>query len=135
MDEKIEAVQSMQDYIASHFREDINLADLALAEHYSPWYAARLFKLLTGYSPADYNRRMKLSESALRLRDESVKVIDVAFDAGFASADGYQRAFKREFGCNPKEYAINPVPLVIFMAYGVKFRAQWKEKAENMGRN
>jgi len=43
--------------------------------------------------------------------------------------DGYQRAFRREFGCNPKEYALRPVPLPLFTAYGVKFReARRKEK-------
>jgi len=43
--------------------------------------------------------------------------------------DGYQRAFRREFGCNPKEYALRPVPLPLFTAYGVKFReAKRKEK-------
>ena len=41
----------------------------------------------------------------------SRKIIDVAFACGFESVDGYQRAFLREFGCNPKEYALNPVPL------------------------
>ncbi len=41
---------------------------------------------------------------------------------GFGSADGYQRAFAREFGCNPKEYAINPIPIYLFTPYGIKSR-------------
>ena len=48
--------------------------------------------------------------------------IYVAFDFGFGSVDGYQRAFRKEFGCNPKEYAANPIPLHLFTPYGVKFR-------------
>lgn len=127
MKEQIEAVQRMQDYIESHWQESITLADLSKASHFSPWYSARLFRKLTGLSPADYIRRYKLSRSALRLRDEDCKVIDVAFDLGFGSVDGYQRAFHREFGCNPREYAAHPVPLYLMTPYGVKHRFTEKE--------
>lgn len=129
MDQKTLAVQRMQDYIEAHLAEPITPAQLAEAARYSPWYAARIFRELTGLAPADYLRRLRLSKSALRLRDEKLRVIDAAYDLGFESVDGYQRAFRREFGCNPKEYALRPVPLPLFTAYGVKFReARRKEK-------
>ena len=40
----------------------------------------------------------------------------------------------REFGCNPKEYAKNPVPITLFIPYGVKFRDLRKDecKMENI---
>lgn len=132
MNDKILAVQRMQDYIAAHLGEPITLADLAVAARFSPWYAARIFKELTGLPPADYIRRLRLARSALRLRDERVRVIDVAGALGFESVDGYQRAFLREFGCNPKEYARHPVPLPLFTAYGVKFRQFWKKERNSM---
>lgn len=127
MKEQVEAVQRMQDYIKEHLNETITLADLSRASYFSPWYSARLFKELTGFSPADYIRRLKLSKSALRLRDQSCRIIDVAFDLGFGSVDGYQRAFFREFGCNPHEYACNPVPLHLFTPYGVKYKTPKRE--------
>ncbi|MCI2047533.1 MAG: AraC family transcriptional regulator [Faecalibacterium sp.] len=132
MNDKTLAVQRMQDYIACHLAETVTLAELAEAARFSPWYAARIFKELTGFAPADYIRRLRLSKSALRLRDEQVKVIDVAESLGFESVDGYQRAFLREFGRNPKEYALHPVPLPLFTAYGVKFRELWKKECTNM---
>lgn len=46
---------------------------------------------------------------------------------GFGSVDGYQRAFLREFGCNPREYAAHPVPLYLMTPYGVKYRFTEKE--------
>ncbi|GLC31719.1 helix-turn-helix transcriptional regulator [Clostridium omnivorum] len=127
MTEKVEAVQRMQNYIEAHLTERITLTDLSEAAFFSPWYSARLFKEMTGLAPADYIRRLKLSKSALRLRDETCRIIDVAYDMGFRSVDSYQRAFFREFGCNPKEYALNPIPLSLFTPYGVKFRELWKE--------
>ncbi len=94
---------------------------------FSPWYAYRLFKEYTNFTPADYIRRLKLSRSALCLRDLECKVIDVAFNLGFQSVDGYQRAFLREFGCNPSEYAKSPIPLPLFIPYGVIYNEIRKE--------
>ena len=128
MDEQILAVQRMQDYIEARLFEPITLAQLSQVSLYSPWYSYRLFKQQTGLTPADYIRRLRLSRSALRLRDKGGKIIDAALESGFGSVDGYQRAFYREFGCNPHEYAENPVPICLFIPYGVKFREIGKEQ-------
>ena len=114
MTEQILAVQRMQEYIEIHMDEAITTADLARVSRFSPWHSYRLFHQHTGLTPADYIRRLRLSQSALRLKRENCRVIDVAYDLGFGSVDGYQRAFLREFGCNPKEYAMRPVPLALF---------------------
>ena len=127
MDEHIEAVQRMQDYIETNLDTNITMADLANVSKYSPWYSYRLFVDLLHMTPAVYIRRLRLSKSALRLRDEKVKIIDVAFDYGFESVDGYQRAFYKEFGCNPYEYSMRPTPIYLFKPYGIKY-ANRKEK-------
>lgn len=127
MKEQVLAVQRMQEYIEKHLTEEITLTDLARKSLYSPWYSYRLFKAYTGLTPSDYIRRLRLSKSAMRLKSESAKICDIAYDMGFGSVDGYQRAFMREFGCNPKEYAQNPVPITLFVPYGVKFRELRKE--------
>ena len=130
--ERVLAVQRMQDYIAEHLKEEITLADLARVSFYSPWYSYRLFKEWTNLTPADYIRRFRLSRSAFKLRDESCRIVDAAFELGFGSVDGYQRAFFKEFGCNPGEYAKKPVPLYLFTPYGVKYREMRKE-SQTMG--
>lgn len=71
---------------------------------------------------------MVLSKSALKLRDEACEIIDIAMEMGFGSVDGYQRAFFREFGCNPHKYVTSPIPLYLFTSYGVKYSAKRKEK-------
>ncbi len=133
MREQIEAVQRMQDYISEHLREEITPAGLARAAGYSPWHARRLFSLYTGLMPGQYVRKLRLSRSALKLRDERVRIADVAFEMGFGSVDGYQRAFRREFGCNPGEYAAHPTPIGLFMPGGVQYgRDEGGEVMENL---
>ena len=125
---KTDAVQAMQEYIKRHLDETITLADLAGVSFYSPWYSHRIFVEALHVTPADYIRRFRLSQSALKLRDEQMKVADVAFALGFGSVDGYQRAFLREFGKNPGDYAKNPIPLPLFTPYEIKFQISRKEK-------
>ena len=127
MKEQALAVQRMQDYIEANLDQEIAMADLAKASLFSPWYSYRLFKAYTGITPTEYIRRLRLSKSALKLKSGDCRIIDVAFELGFGSVDGYQRAFYREFGCNPSEYAKEPVPITLFIPYGVKFRELRKE--------
>lgn len=135
MNKKAEAVRRMQKYIDGHLEETISPADLAAASLYSPWYARRLFEQYTGMSPARYIRRLKLSKSALRLRDENCRVLDAALDYGFGSVDGYQRAFYNEFGINPKEYARDPVPICLFIPYPVESNGTERKKDMDTVRN
>ena len=127
MKEQILAVQRMQDYIEAHLEEEITPADLAGASMFSPWHSYRLFRQYTGCTPSEYLRRLRLSKSALELKRGTLRVTDAAFALGFGSVDGYQRAFLKEFGCNPGEYARNPVPIPLFIPYGVKFRELRRE--------
>ena len=117
MDHQIQAVRVMQDYIRSHINEDISIDTIAKEISYSESYARKIFIKHLGMTPAVYIRRLKLSKSALKLRDENCQILDLAMKMGFGSADGYQRAFRREFGCNPKEYSNSPVPIWLFTPY------------------
>ena len=55
MQEQIEAVQRMQEYIEKHLRENISFADVTKASLFSPWHARRLF--------LEYTGRLSISES------------------------------------------------------------------------
>ena len=127
MKEQILAVQRMQEYIEAHLDGELTLSELARVSLFSPWHSYRLFRQYTGLTPTEYIRRLRLSESARQLKLGNTRVIDAAYDWGFGSVDGYQRAFLREFGCNPGEYARTKVPIPLFIPYGVKFRELRKE--------
>ena len=130
MKEQTLAVQRMQDYIETHLETEITLSDLARVSLFSPWHSYRLFRACLGMTPAEYVRRLRLSRSAVRLKQENCRIIDVAFELGFGSVDGYTRAFHREFCCNPSTYARHPVPIPLFIPYGAKFRELRKDEID-----
>lgn len=128
--DKFEAVSKMQEYIDKHYKKNITMKDLSKVSLYSPWYSYRIFIELTSYTPSDYIRRLRLSKSALELRDKNVKIIDIAYKYDYDSVDGYQRAFLKEFNMNPYEYSKNPVPICLFVPYKIikkKGRNKMKE--------
>lgn len=113
--EQINAVQNMQNYIDQHLSEPITLSDLSQCAGYSPFHCTRIFKEHVGKSPFEYIRALRLTQAALRLRDEKVKVLDVALDFVFDTQEGFTRAFSREFGITPYKYSQSPPPIRLFM--------------------
>jgi AraC-like DNA-binding protein len=110
----------MQDFIEGHMTEPISLHMLAQAAGYSPWHAARIFKEMTGKTPFDYIRTLRLSRAAAKLRDEKTRIIDVALDFVFESHEGFTRAFSKEFGMSPRAYATQKPPVRLFMPEHVR---------------
>lgn len=133
---KIKTVGKMQEFIEKHISEQISLHMLANEAGYSPWYTARIFKEITGKAPFEYIRLMRLTKAAERLRDENMRVIDVAFDFVFDSHEGFTRAFSREFGITPKKYCKTKPEIKLFIPekiHGYYLRIQRGE--DNMSNN
>ena len=131
--EKVKAVQHMQEYIEKHLNEPITLHMLASAASYSPWHSTRIFKELTGKTPFEYIRALRLSRAAVRLRDKDVRIIDIAFDFVFDSHEGFTRAFSKQFGMTPKYYCKceSPPVLKLFMPNSVRGYYLTLQKGEN----
>jgi AraC family transcriptional regulator len=113
--ENINAVQRMQAFIDANINRPITLHMLASAAGYSPWHAAKIFKTLTGKSPFEYIRTLRLSRAAVRLRDEDVKIVDVAFDFVFDSHEGFTRAFSKQFGLTPHKFSKDKPKVKLFI--------------------
>ena len=121
-EEKISAVRRMQEYIMAHYQEEVTLPDLAKAAMYSPWHALRAFAELTGKTPFDYLRAVRLSAAAKQLRDTNMSVLDVALASAFGSHEGFTKAFSREFAISPQRYRKEAPPIPLFSYYPVRNR-------------
>jgi AraC-like DNA-binding protein len=84
--------------------EAVRLEDLAREARLSPYHFLRTFERLTGLTPHQYVRRMRLREAATRLLRDRMKILDVALDSGFGDISNFNRAFRNEFGASPRAY-------------------------------
>ena len=96
-------VQSI-DYIMRHLDEEISIEDVAKESHFSKYYFSRVFKAETGESIYSFIKRLKMEQSALRLKIEKDKTItDVGVDYGY-SPSNYSSAFKKHHNISPVEF-------------------------------
>ena len=129
--DKVNAVSLMQKLIVENLG-DVTLDSLSAAAGYSKYYAVRLFKELTGYSPGEYIRALRLTKAAEELRDGNGKIIDAALSHGFDSHDGFTRAFTRLFGLTPHRYSRESPPVRYFIHYPVTSYYHLKDGEKTM---
>jgi len=77
---------------------------LARESRLSPFHFLRTFERLTGLTPHQYILRTRLRRAAVRLLADSEKILDIALDCGFGDVSNFNRAFRAEFGMNPRAY-------------------------------
>jgi AraC family transcriptional regulator len=80
----------------------LRLGHLAREADLSPYHFLRTFRSLTGITPHQYVMRTRLREAAARLATRTERVLDVALDCGFDDVSNFNRAFRAEFGVNPR---------------------------------
>jgi len=77
------------------------LADSMNMSH-STFY--RKVKMLTGYSPVDYVKKMKLRKSAELLASGKYSISDIIYMTGFNTPSNFRESFKAEYGMSPSQY-------------------------------
>ncbi|MCQ2010933.1 MAG: AraC family transcriptional regulator [Sporolactobacillus sp.] len=90
------------DYIESHLTESIDYKEAAKRACCSEYHFKRMFSFLAGVPLSEYIRRRRLTLAAFELKDNR-KVIDVAVNYGYNSADAFTRAFQALHGITPSE--------------------------------
>ncbi len=103
--ENRELIARAVDYAMAHaVDEDITVQTVAEHAGFSIDYFNRLFLSHTGFTVMAYvsYRRLKNAVQLLRTTDKSV--LDIAFEVGYSSHEGFTKAFKKEYGMTPSEY-------------------------------
>jgi len=112
--EWVEAVSEAIEYIENNITEDISVGDVAKHVSISTFYFQKGFRLLCGYTVAEYIRNRRLALAAGELAAGSAKVIDVAMKYGYDSPDSFTKAFSRFHGVTPKEVQRNETMIKSF---------------------
>ena len=95
------------EYIEKNLTTEIDLSACANACGYSKYHFLRVFKEVSGMTPADYIRKRRLSEIAKRILKSDDYISEIAFAYGFNSKENFTRAFKDEFRILPTEYRLS----------------------------
>ncbi|WP_241474935.1 AraC family transcriptional regulator [Priestia flexa] len=106
-------------YIEENLTNDIDFKEVAKLALCSEYHFKRMFSFLAGITLAEYIRRRRLTLAAFELKNNNMKVIDVAIKYGYNSPDSFTRAFQNLHGLTPSEakkngYSLKAYPKMTF---------------------
>ena len=62
-------------------------------------------KSITGLSPVDFIKQMRIKKALKLMEDTSLSITDIAYKVGFSDPKYFSRCFKAEMGMTPTQYA------------------------------
>lgn len=86
---------------------ELTVASLAAGAGTSPKQLYRRLKALTGSTPVDYIRTIRIKRAAIMLSQGRFTVQEVMYSVGFSDHSYFARCFRAEFGCTPSQFLKN----------------------------
>ncbi|WP_158823739.1 AraC family transcriptional regulator [Granulicella sp. S156] len=94
----IQAIHTLRDKLSV----TIHVTDLALAANMSPATFHRQFKSVTGMTPIQYQKQLRLHEARRLMIFRNATVESAAHDVGYVSVSQFSREYTRMFGTSPR---------------------------------
>ncbi|MBV9699082.1 MAG: helix-turn-helix domain-containing protein [Candidatus Eremiobacteraeota bacterium] len=109
LDRRVRAVRTCIAYMREHVDDTITLLDLSRVSKMRSRSLINAFAAVTGFSPMDYLRRLRLNgvRDALRRGNKQTRIIDVAADWGFWHMGHFTRCYRALFGEAPSRTLSN----------------------------
>ncbi|WP_223830048.1 helix-turn-helix domain-containing protein [Paenibacillus arenilitoris] len=96
--------QIMRSYLLEHYREPVEIEQLARLIHRSPNYATALFKEVYGQSPIRYMHQLRVMEACNLLLHSDMTVTSIAQYLGYYDTSYFFRMFKKHSGMSPTDF-------------------------------
>lgn len=95
--------------VESHFTDsDFNLDCLAAEAKLSKSTMNRKLKAMTGLTPMDFVKNIRLRSACRLLRQADMTVSEVAYAVGFNDPKYFAKCFKEEYGQTPRQFQDRP---------------------------
>lgn len=98
------------DYISQHLDDVLTLEMMSHVAAFSKYHFHRVFQAYTGTSVTKFIQLSRLKRASFRLAfEKDQRIIDIALEAHFDSAEAFSRAFKRTFNQTPSAFRAAPL--------------------------
>ncbi|MCK0148032.1 AraC family transcriptional regulator [Arenibacter sp. F26102] len=94
-------------YIMTNFQRQIRIEELLEITNMSNTTFFKTFKKTTQMSFKSYLISLRIGYSCRLLTDESLNITQIAYESGFENISNFNRQFKKEKSCTPREYRKN----------------------------
>lgn len=96
--------EEMACFIAQNYTESLTAEMIGQHVHLHPNYAMVLFQQTFGTTLTKYVTEHRLTHAQRLLVTTREPIVDIAFNSGFGSLSRFNEAFRKSFGCTPREY-------------------------------
>lgn len=103
-DHRDEDIREIQNYIESHFHEQIKVNELADKVAISRRSFERRFKRATGNTVIRYLQRVKVEAAKRSFESSRKNISEVMYDVGYNDTKAFRNVFKKITGLTPVEY-------------------------------
>ena len=90
-------------WLRQHFREKVSMGQLAELAHMSPSSFRQHFSNVTGLSPLQYQKQLRLQEARSLIHNQNCPASSAAIEVGYESASQFSREYRRFFGVPPSK--------------------------------
>lgn len=90
--------------LRSRFRSPLSVSDLANEAGMSSSSFHQHFKSVTGTTPLQYQKDLRLIEARTTLLEKGQSVSGAAYAVGYESPTHFSRDYSRKFGCSPRHH-------------------------------
>ncbi len=123
-------LQRLLNYIDQHYEESLPLSWAADWMGFSESYLSRLFKQYTGVHYVSYLQMVRVEQAIQLLHDPSRRMVDIAYDCGFANIRTFNRVFKQLTSYSPVDFRSQKNFEEYTFSLGTR-RASQEERVEN----
>jgi len=95
-------------WLRNNFRQPMRIDDLARRAGMSASGFHQWFRGITGMSPLQYQKQLRLQEARSMLRNERLDIASVSRRVGYESSSQFSREYSRLFGNPPSKALQNP---------------------------
>ena len=110
-----ECLKKAIDYMEENLLNNISAEEVSAEVYMSSFYLQKGFKIMTGYSIAEYIRCRRLYMAALDVIAGKEKVIDLAYKYGYDTPESFTKAFTRFHGIAPKKNKGDTSKIKVFL--------------------
>lgn len=108
---KIKYAHTIQNYLVEHYREPIEIGQLAKLIGRSENYTISIYKEVTGQSPIKYLHRLRIMEACYLLLNTKTSISSVSQYLGYYDTSYFFRMFKQLTSMSPSEFIALGQPL------------------------
>ncbi|MGP5412041.1 helix-turn-helix domain-containing protein [Brachybacterium paraconglomeratum] len=102
--ERLRQVSAMAQFVRDHHRSELRIADVAAAVHLTPSHAMTVFRRTVGVTLGQYVTMCRVAEAQRLLLTTSLRVTEIAEEAGFGSLSSFYEHVSAACGMTPREY-------------------------------